>query len=270
MATVGALPPSTRPTRPPDVPHPAPCSGSLLGIEIADPPPDDRPARGRPRLLRRRRPAQRGAAALRAAGDDRTSAEFYRYPPLLAIAFRPLALLPFETAAADLGGVLIVASRPDVPPARRRRRETGSCRACSRCRPSGPRHRPGPGRRDAAAGVRHAVGVALAANLKVFPACSRSIGSAGATGSRSAASPAGWSSSSASSSSSSRQATLDFLARSGSTRSVMSRTSRSTPLHRSCGRSRSSPASGRVAAWRRRAGAGRRRSRCRCSRRRGC
>ena len=27
-------------------------------------------------------------------------AEFYRYPPLLAIAFRPLALLPFEAAAA--------------------------------------------------------------------------------------------------------------------------------------------------------------------------
>ena len=26
-------------------------------------------------------------------------ADFYRYPPLLAIVFRPLALLPFETAA---------------------------------------------------------------------------------------------------------------------------------------------------------------------------
>ena len=26
--------------------------------------------------------------------------EFYRYPPLLAIVFRPLALLPFEAAAA--------------------------------------------------------------------------------------------------------------------------------------------------------------------------
>jgi glycosyl transferase family 87 len=31
------------------------------------------------------------------AGTD--DADFYRYPPLLAIAFRPLALLPFETAA---------------------------------------------------------------------------------------------------------------------------------------------------------------------------
>ena len=27
-------------------------------------------------------------------------AEFYRYPPLLAILFRPLALLPYEAAAA--------------------------------------------------------------------------------------------------------------------------------------------------------------------------
>jgi hypothetical protein len=31
------------------------------------------------------------------AGTD--DADFYRYPPLLAVAFRPLALLPFETAA---------------------------------------------------------------------------------------------------------------------------------------------------------------------------
>ncbi len=31
------------------------------------------------------------------AGTD--DAAFYRYPPLLAIIFRPLALLPFETAA---------------------------------------------------------------------------------------------------------------------------------------------------------------------------
>ena len=34
---------------------------------------------------------------------------FYRYPPLLAIAFRPLALLPYETAAAIWMGVLVVA-----------------------------------------------------------------------------------------------------------------------------------------------------------------
>jgi hypothetical protein len=35
--------------------------------------------------------------------------DFYRYPPLLAIAFRPLALLPFEAAAAIWEG-LVVAS----------------------------------------------------------------------------------------------------------------------------------------------------------------
>lgn len=33
-------------------------------------------------------------------GADPDVAEFYRYPPLLAILFRPLALLPYETAAA--------------------------------------------------------------------------------------------------------------------------------------------------------------------------
>ena len=36
-------------------------------------------------------------------------AEFYRYPPLLAIAFRPLALLPFETAAI-IWETIVVAS----------------------------------------------------------------------------------------------------------------------------------------------------------------
>ncbi len=34
------------------------------------------------------------------ADADPNAPEFYRYPPLLAIAFRPLALLPFEAAAA--------------------------------------------------------------------------------------------------------------------------------------------------------------------------
>jgi Glycosyltransferase family 87 len=33
---------------------------------------------------------------------------FYRYPPLLAIAFRPLALLPFETASIIWEGILLV------------------------------------------------------------------------------------------------------------------------------------------------------------------
>ncbi len=40
-------------------------------------------------------------------GTDEAS--FYRYPPLLAIAFRPLALLPFETAALIWEALLIVA-----------------------------------------------------------------------------------------------------------------------------------------------------------------
>jgi hypothetical protein len=40
------------------------------------------------------------------AGTD--DAGFYRYPPLLAIAFRPLALLPFETAARIWEALLLV------------------------------------------------------------------------------------------------------------------------------------------------------------------
>jgi glycosyl transferase family 87 len=42
-----------------------------------------------------------------AAGTN--EAEFYRYPPLLAIVFRPLALLPFEIAAAIWEGVVVTA-----------------------------------------------------------------------------------------------------------------------------------------------------------------
>lgn len=42
-------------------------------------------------------------------GASTDDADFYRYPPLLAIAFRPLALLPFEQAAFLWEAVLIVA-----------------------------------------------------------------------------------------------------------------------------------------------------------------
>lgn len=38
---------------------------------------------------------------------DLNASEFYRYPPLLAIAFRPLALLPYETAAAIWEGLMV-------------------------------------------------------------------------------------------------------------------------------------------------------------------
>lgn len=41
------------------------------------------------------------------ADADPNSAEFYRYPPLLAIVFRPLALLPFPAAAAIWEAVII-------------------------------------------------------------------------------------------------------------------------------------------------------------------
>jgi hypothetical protein len=41
------------------------------------------------------------------ADADPNSADFYRYPPLLAIAFRPLALLPFPVAAAIWEAIVI-------------------------------------------------------------------------------------------------------------------------------------------------------------------
>lgn len=43
------------------------------------------------------------------AGADPNAAEFYRYPPLLAIAFRPLALLPFDVAAGIWEGLALAA-----------------------------------------------------------------------------------------------------------------------------------------------------------------
>ena len=43
------------------------------------------------------------------ADANTNTAEFYRYPPLLAIAFRPLALLPYE-AAAVLWGLAMLAA----------------------------------------------------------------------------------------------------------------------------------------------------------------
>jgi Glycosyltransferase family 87 len=45
---------------------------------------------------------------IQAAGID--DASFYRYPPLLAILFRPLALLPYETAAVIWATVIVGAT----------------------------------------------------------------------------------------------------------------------------------------------------------------
>lgn len=46
--------------------------------------------------------------ALYPVDADVNASNFYRYPPLLAIAFRPLALLPFQVAAAIWEGLLVV------------------------------------------------------------------------------------------------------------------------------------------------------------------
>jgi hypothetical protein len=42
-------------------------------------------------------------------GADTNTAGFYRYPPLLAIVFRPLALLPYEVVALLWGAAMVVA-----------------------------------------------------------------------------------------------------------------------------------------------------------------
>ena len=47
--------------------------------------------------------------ALYPPGADTNAPTFYRYPPLLAVAFRPLAMLPFGVAAAAWEALLVVA-----------------------------------------------------------------------------------------------------------------------------------------------------------------
>ena len=54
--------------------------------------------------------------------------EFYRYPPLLAIVFRPLALLPFEAAAGIWEAFLVVCL------ARSEERRVGKCALLCRSR----------------------------------------------------------------------------------------------------------------------------------------
>ncbi len=55
---------------------------------------------------------------------DPNVAEFYRYPPLLAIAFRPLALLPFPVAAATWEAVVLASLAATLWWVGLRRRET--------------------------------------------------------------------------------------------------------------------------------------------------
>ena len=86
-------------------------------------------------------------------------ASFYRYPPLLAIAFRPLALLPFETAARIWEALLIGPCHPHRDPhGRPRPLDVARPRLARGADRLEPRRRPGPGRRHLPAGRRRAVG----------------------------------------------------------------------------------------------------------------
>ena len=102
------------------------------------------------------------------AGVD--EAAFYRYPPLLAVAFRPLAMLPFGVAAAiwmlAIGAMLIATlHRIDV------RRPVSRFVICALALPTG--WAIVIGQAQVAVTLLLAIGmpwsVALAANLKVFP-----------------------------------------------------------------------------------------------------
>ena len=264
-------PPSTRRTCG-ECSSSGPSSGLPLGIETVILHLSDRPARRRPRLLRRRRPPQRRAAAVRPAGDDQRG----RVLPLSAAA---RDRLPAARAAAVRGGgaiwmaFLVACFVLTIVRLGPRRRATwlvdGDARAADRLE---PRHRPGPGRRHAADGARCAVGDRRsAANIKVFPALV-AIWWIGRRDVRSLAWFAAWMAAlvAVPVRRSSRPRRSTSSGRSGSARSATSRTARSTSCRRCSGRSRSSPASSSRGGSRRRAGAGPRRSRCRCSRRRAC
>lgn len=102
------------------------------------------------------------------AGTD--EADFYRYPPLLAIAFRPLALLPFATAAVVWEACLVLALIWSVRRLGLRRADTWLALGILAL----------PTAWSIAVGQAHVlvttllvsatpVGVALAAHLKLFP-----------------------------------------------------------------------------------------------------
>ena len=93
-------------------------------------------------------------------------------PPLLAIAFRPLALLPFDIAAA-IWMLVVVASLVGLGLARRSPHPLDVVRTRVACGADRMEcgHRPGAGASDVPVNARDAVrSLALAGALKVFPA----------------------------------------------------------------------------------------------------
>ena len=119
--------------------------------------------------------------------------DFYRYPPLLAILFRPLATLSFEAAAAIWMVVLGVCFALTIlrlgPQAALDVDRAGHARAADGLE---PRRGPGPGRRHAAHGARRRRGRSPSGRTsRSSRRCSRSGGSAGARCGRWRCSPPG-------------------------------------------------------------------------------
>ena len=233
----------------------------------------DRPARRRPRLLRRRRPPQRRPAAVRAAGDDQRG----RVLPLPAAPRDPV---PAAGAAAVRGG----GGDLDGDPRRLLRAHDRPARA----RGAG-RHGSSMGMLALPTGWSLVIGqaqvavtlltalgapwaIALGGEPQGLPGARRDLVARPARRrGRSAGSRAGWRRSIAFQFVLEPPATIDFIRQFGlepgrRRREPVALRVVAGPV----GASRSSPASSSRGGSRRRAGAGRRRSRCRSSRRRGC
>ena len=237
----------------------------------ADPPPDHRPTGRRPRVLRRRRPAQRGPAALRPAGRHGRCR-------LLSLPAAPGGRLPAAGHApvpdrrAHLGGAPArPVRRHDLADRRPQSLDLDRPRLARRAVRVEPRGRPGTGRGHVPRRARAPRGRSPSRpTSRSCPRSSRSTGWAGATGGHSPRSWPGVSACSRSRSCSSRRARSRSSGSRTSGRSATSRTARCTRSRRGSGR-RSSPASWRWPCATPRAGsAGTWRSRCRSSRTRGC
>jgi hypothetical protein len=100
---------------------------------------------------------------------DTNANDFYRYPPLLAIAFRPLALLPFTTAALIWEAILVAATYLTIR--RLGFRESVVLVTCWLALPIMWTLVIGQAQALVTLGLAYGtpLGVAFAANLKVFP-----------------------------------------------------------------------------------------------------
>ena len=175
-------------------------------------------------------------------------ADFYRYPPLLAVAFRPLAMLPFETAALIWEGLPArPVRRHDLADRGPQSLDLDRPRLARRTVRVEPRGRPGPGRGHVPRRARLPMGDRLRGPPQDPARARRDLlaGPARLARLRHVRRP-GASACSRCRSCSSRRARSRSSGSRTSGRSATSRTARCTRSRRCCGR-RSSPASSALA-----------------------